>query len=218
MVIYHTNFSLTNRVIDFAAAKAYLTYYDMTEYVPDTLKDNVEHVEWTLTDEQSGYIEVRTFSPFTETERKEMSEWIRGQNSDGLGEGFEQADFACYGGDYGCDVVASFDWNINFYALTEVSRTDYEADVKMAIECYKKALEMKRKAEALIGFAMCNNAEGYNLYSKKYLQMYSGIEDFARRIGAEPKERERYGGGKEKFVEYCGYEWMQIADEDGTYR
>ena len=34
--------------------------------------------------------DVRLTEPMTEEEEKELRDWIRGQNSDGLGEGFEQ--------------------------------------------------------------------------------------------------------------------------------
>ncbi len=91
---YKTDFHLEAPVNDFEAAQAYLSEDDMTQYIPDELKDVVKDVKWELEDEESGHISFKTTRELTAEESKKMSDWIDGQNSDGLGEGFEQQDFA----------------------------------------------------------------------------------------------------------------------------
>ena len=43
-----------------------------------------------LDNELYGRVDIRLTEPMTEEEENELREWIRGQNSDGLGEGYEQ--------------------------------------------------------------------------------------------------------------------------------
>jgi hypothetical protein len=63
-----------------------------------------------------------THRPLTDEESKQISEWISGQNSDGLGEGFEQQSFAEIEGDDENDdwAMASFDWQTNPCTLVVV--------------------------------------------------------------------------------------------------
>ena len=91
---YETGFHLEAPVNDFDAAQAYLSSDDMTQYIPEELQDVVKDVKWELDDEESGHISFKTTRELTAEESKKMSDWIDGQNSDGLGEGFEQQDFA----------------------------------------------------------------------------------------------------------------------------
>ena len=52
-----------------------------------------------MDDELYGKVDVRLTEPMTEEEEKELRDWIRGQNSDGLGEGFEQREIPTDRGD-----------------------------------------------------------------------------------------------------------------------
>ena len=118
--IYRAYFMLRDDVTDIEAARRYLTDIDMTEFL---LRDSlgtkkVKKVEWHLTDENSGYIQVETSKILHFMESKNISDWIRGQCSDGLGEGFEQQPFACYVDDDDFDRMASFDWETNNYTLS----------------------------------------------------------------------------------------------------
>lgn len=139
MYIYRTYFKLTACVNDLSAAQEYLTEDDMTVYLKDDsrisekVRNAVEKIEWVLKDEDSGYIELTTNEALSATELKEVSEYVSGQNSDGLGEGFEQQDFACYE-DEGLEgyedsdwdnesIMASFDWQSNEY-IFEFVRND----------------------------------------------------------------------------------------------
>ena len=137
MYIYRTYFKLVEPVIDLNEAREYLTEDDMVQYLkgddrqdPNTTKD-VTKITWILQDEQSGYIELEATRELEDYELSKISDWVSGQNSDGLGEGFEQQDFACYDIDedgYPIDsnrmwdyegetetVMASFDWHSNQY-------------------------------------------------------------------------------------------------------
>ena len=131
MYIYRTYFKLTACVNDLSAAQEYLTEDDMTVYLKDDsrisekVRNAVEKIEWILKEEDSGFIELTTNEALSATELKEVSEFVSGQNSDGLGEGFEQQDFACYE-DEGLEgyedsdwdnesIMASFDWESNDY-------------------------------------------------------------------------------------------------------
>jgi len=127
--VYRTYFQLVDSVNDFDSAYDYLLKDDMTKYLlnDDRGSDKVISVKWILETENSGVIEVKTNEKLSDEEMTNISEWIGGQNSDGLGEGFEQQDFAnYYVGDDGDDldyyndddwVMASFDWETNNYDL-----------------------------------------------------------------------------------------------------
>ena len=128
-MIYRTSFNLIAPVCDLEEAQRYLQENNISRYLKfsrlseDTL-DKIDNIEWILQTENSGYIELTTSAPLTEQELSIVSDWVAGQNSDGLGEGFEQQEFACYSdtdyADYESEttdrfVVASFDWKHNDY-------------------------------------------------------------------------------------------------------
>ena len=139
MYVYRTYFKLTASVTDIEAANSYLNEDDMTQYlkhdtrIPEEVRNAIEKIEWRLKDENSGIIELSTTKALSATELKTVSKWVYGQNSDGLGEGFEQQSFASYT-DEGLDgyddsdwddeyIMASFDWKINEY-IFEFIRND----------------------------------------------------------------------------------------------
>lgn len=98
--IYRTYFNLTGSVNDYDAAYEYLTEDNMTSYLLDdddilmNTRNAIISIRWELENDNSGYIELKTKRELTEAELAPISDWIGGQNSDGLGEGFEQQDFA----------------------------------------------------------------------------------------------------------------------------
>lgn len=133
--IYRTTFNLTEAVINFRRAYEYLLEDDMTKYLLGDERGckKVICVQWILETESSGIIEVKTSEELTEKEKANISSWISGQNSDGLGEGFEQQDFANYyiGEEEDYDsyydedwVMASFDWETNDYDLKLVDEIE----------------------------------------------------------------------------------------------
>lgn len=136
MARYVTRFELTNPVNDYDAAADYLRE-PMTEYLINDLdylhlehlQGKIENIEWVLEDEESGYIELTTTEPIAWDDLVKISDWVRGQCSDGLGEGFEQQPFAevRYKDEdedgylnYDTD-MASFDWRTNKYRFIKVS-------------------------------------------------------------------------------------------------
>lgn len=144
MKIYKTTFNLTNDVSDLDSARQYLTEDDMTVYLRQSFPDManlITHIEWVLENECGGYVMLYTVESLSVEQLNMVSEWVRGQNSDGLGEGFEQQPFAekesrrdWYGGYYDennewvedvdydddCYTMASFDWKTNKYQFEEV--------------------------------------------------------------------------------------------------
>lgn len=136
MYKYQTTFYLLADVLDLDEAQAYLEEDNMLDYFDnEEIKRKLKSMTWHLTDCGSGYIEVISNEELAENELDEISAYISGQNADGIGEGFEQQDFASYDAallndrgeiddsllyddDYEEDwVMASFDWNSNYYVL-----------------------------------------------------------------------------------------------------
>lgn len=131
MSLYRTFFKLTNCVKDIDDAQKYLSEDNMKQYLqydsrcPEDTFEKIVYINWILTDEDSGYIELKTTQELSDIELTNLSEWVSGQNSDGLGEGFSQQSFACYEDDssYSDDddyyednfIVAEFDWKTNDY-------------------------------------------------------------------------------------------------------
>lgn len=149
--IYETHFSLEYPVNDFDAAKDWLTktstelrdilafhiQCDKDENHIDNFGPNVQSISYQLEDTDSGKIQITTDIPLKQNQLVYLSNWLTGQNADGIGESFEQRPFALwhdngYGdyeeGDYEeyCDeepIMASFDWESNSYPLALVSKS-----------------------------------------------------------------------------------------------
>ena len=135
MSVYRTHGTLTGTIEreNLAAAQAFLTQANMTEYIDPSVEDVVQFVEWTLEHDGHHYtVTVMTTRDLTADESSAISGWISGQNSDGLGESFEQQPFAEQGdcGECeGCDEfteceaygMISFDWPTNKSLLTKVA-------------------------------------------------------------------------------------------------
>ncbi len=75
---------------------------NMSVYFHEAGADKLLLADWgfeVLDDELFGKVDVRLAEPMTEEEENELKDWIRGQNSDGLGEGFEQREISTDRGD-----------------------------------------------------------------------------------------------------------------------
>lgn len=139
---YKTNFNLQCPVLDIQQANDYLQEDNMTKYLLDSLRydkvtqeeiDKVEDIYWEMTSNDTGSIVLTTNDKLLTDTLNKISEWVSGQCSDGLGEGFEQQPFASYddtnGGYYDDDdnwvesdyCMASFDWETNKYKFTQVT-------------------------------------------------------------------------------------------------
>lgn len=141
MPIYMTKFHLLKPVLEdkYHLANEYLNE-PMEQYLHGELKEVISKIRWRLTDLDMGQITAFTEVPLTEKQLASLSDWVRGQCSDGLGEGFEQQDFANYDvglidewtGRYDPErvweddyeeywVMASFDWETNRYEFVEIT-------------------------------------------------------------------------------------------------
>jgi hypothetical protein len=111
MPIYRTEGTLTGfiQTKNIGLAQDYLTQDNMTKYLDEPLQGVVEHIQWHLHgDGHKYYVEAFVNRELTDDELKQLADWTSGQNSDGLGEGFEQQEFAEDEGDedadcYNCD-------------------------------------------------------------------------------------------------------------------
>lgn len=141
--IYTTGFHLTNEIegIDnYCEAEQFLeeankgdsSCESMSYFLMDRIKDEYPdtdlraNIYWYLTSPYKGYIKVVANRELTDSESKFISEFISGQNSDGLGESFEQQDFAIssYDEDEDYSEMCSFDWATNHYELELIGKED----------------------------------------------------------------------------------------------
>lgn len=75
---------------------------NMAVYYHEAGADKLLLADWgfeVLDGELYGKADVRLTEPMTEEEERELKDWVRGQNSDGLGEGFEQQEISTDEGD-----------------------------------------------------------------------------------------------------------------------
>lgn len=134
--IYETDFSLEFPVNDYNAAKEYLeNITDMTDVFKERvsrtnmayLQDKVKDISWKLDDESNGRVVITTDGRLSSKAQEYLADWISGQNSDGIGNSFEQQPFALtvldeddfdagYEDSY---ITSSFDWTTNEYELHE---------------------------------------------------------------------------------------------------
>ena len=85
---------------------------NMAEYFygNNGVSEKLRSAEWDFerrNGELYGCITVQTTGPLTEDEEQDLKEWITGQNSDGLGEGFEQREIYFEGGHRGAFMYVS---------------------------------------------------------------------------------------------------------------
>lgn len=130
-VKYRTTGTLTGTIDreNVGEAQAYLTEDDMAKYLDPPLEGVIAVLQWNLhADGHNYHIDAYALRELTDEELVLLSQECSGQNSDGLGESFEQQDFAweedecdedddCPGGceGYGCESgrMIHFDWESN---------------------------------------------------------------------------------------------------------
>lgn len=78
---------------NFEEAKEYLLDDDMRNYLDDNLKNKIDSIKWVLTDLDGGHIEIEENQELDTKDIEQLATYIEGQNSDGLGEGFNQQYF-----------------------------------------------------------------------------------------------------------------------------
>ena len=92
---YGCGFGVTGFIIPkyWRDAKSYLEDDDMEQYYNDHQHEDITKIVWKLEDKQRGTIYIYTTARLGRDGLNSLKNWIDGQNSDGLGEGFEQQDF-----------------------------------------------------------------------------------------------------------------------------
>ncbi len=99
-MIYRIKFRLSDPVNNLEEAQSYLSSDDMTTYliddVEDRLKSVITKIEWIQDTDISGYVELQTNDYLNEEDLDWVRDWVDGQNSDGLGSGYSEQDFANY--------------------------------------------------------------------------------------------------------------------------
>ena len=92
---------------------------NMAQYLDPSLQDKVASVEWDIevvNGTAYGKITCELTEPLDMDEQAELASWISGQNSDGLGEGFEQRPVKTGDGEL---FVHLWDFDDNYYVLPE---------------------------------------------------------------------------------------------------
>ena len=83
-----TKEGLLNNKID--EANAYLLSEDMAQYLDDDLIHKTNSMLWLMNDDNNGEIRIVVEGKLSNEDIENLVKFINGQNSDGLGEGFEQ--------------------------------------------------------------------------------------------------------------------------------
>jgi len=102
-----------------------LTPADMEQYLDPPLKGVIDSLMWHL-DHDGHHYRVVAFAnrELSDAELEQLAGEVSGQNSDGLGEGFEQQGFAETGEEWDEDeetsTMISFDWKTNDSKFTRV--------------------------------------------------------------------------------------------------
>ena len=112
---------------------------NMAEYFHGNngVSEKLRSAEWDFerrNGELYGCISVLTAGPLTEDEEQDLKDWISGQNSDGLGEGFEQQEIYFDGTRYGGFMYVSL-WNYgdDYYIDNETEFEDRLANQGMTM-------------------------------------------------------------------------------------
>lgn len=94
--LYRTYFDLSDNIPDehWMEARKYLDEDNMANYLPDELSEKVILIQYDLITNNRGFINIISNSLLTQKELLELKDELDGQNSDGLGEGFSQQEFA----------------------------------------------------------------------------------------------------------------------------
>lgn len=94
--LYRTYFDLSDDIPDehWMEARKYLNEDNMANYLPDELSEKVILIQYDLITNNRGFINIISNALLTQEELIALKDELDGQNSDGLGEGFEQQEFA----------------------------------------------------------------------------------------------------------------------------
>ena len=122
--LYRTYFDLSDSIPDehWMEARKYLDEDNMANYLPDELSEKIILIQYDLITNNRGCINIISNALLTQEELIALKDELDGQNSDGLGEGFEQQEFAELHnsedeGDYTCIYI---DDNVDVPSLIKV--------------------------------------------------------------------------------------------------
>lgn len=159
MYVYQTKFNLTGSVTDKDAAIKYLQLYDMSAYLKndidglseanresmDLYSSDIISIVWDLKGDDHGDITLKTRNELSSQALDYISQWVQGQNSDGIGEGFEQQSFAeIYDEDEDgypdpdSYYMVSFDWHTNPYVFKLINKTNESVQNKQELVDFKR--------------------------------------------------------------------------------
>lgn len=100
---------------------------NMADYYNDNsvIKEKLVSMKWgicEINDTPYGYVDVVLNAPLNDSEVDELKDWISGQNSDGLGEGFEQREIET---DEGGLYVSFWDSGKDYFIYTQEEMDEY---------------------------------------------------------------------------------------------
>ena len=100
---------------------------NMADYYNDNsvIKEKLVSMDWgicEINDTPYGYVDVVLNAPLNDSEVDELKDWISGQNSDGLGEGFEQREIEIDAGDL---YVSFWDSGKDYFIYTQEEMDEY---------------------------------------------------------------------------------------------
>lgn len=99
--LYRTYFDLSDDIPDeyWKRARRYLAEDNMAQYLSGDLSKKIIVIQYDLITNNRGFINIISNTLLTQKELIELKDELDGQNSDGLGEGFSQQEFAELPGD-----------------------------------------------------------------------------------------------------------------------
>ena len=94
--LYRTYFDLSDDIPDeyWKRARRYLAEDNMAQYLSGDLSKKIIVIQYDLITNNRGLINIISNTLLTQKELIELKDELDGQNSDGLGEGFSQQEFA----------------------------------------------------------------------------------------------------------------------------
>lgn len=95
LYLWGIRFDLTGNVNNFEDASRYLLEENMVQYYSGVERDQIKSIYWNLVNDNYGVVVISTYlENLSEQLQNDLLEFINDQNSDGIGEGFSQQEFA----------------------------------------------------------------------------------------------------------------------------
>ena len=188
----------------FEDAKAYLEEEDMAQYLDEPLKSKIDSMKWVLDSTDAVHVDINSNQRLTDEDMAALKDFIEGQNSDGLGEGFEQQDFA--EGYYDPDTGEG---PYTYQEVMDIVSRNFD---NMELDDYVDEIDHEDIREALESYVRDGN---YNYSFEDYLR--DNIEGIETEEDREEFERELENTPEEElFSQYSDeYEdWLDDEEDD----